>query len=126
MKFQFQFQFLPILAIVVDLLPGLEPEMPLGARVLVLKGETWNDAGKMVATSRVAGSQAEISYRGPTGAVQTRRKSRSSLIRSDDGVELSANADGWSVVRPIVQSNEVNGINDVARTAISEDESRAQ
>ena len=100
--------------------------MPLGARVLVLKGDTWNDAGKMAVTSRIAGSQVEISYRGPTGAIKTRRKSRSSLIRLDDGVELSVNADGWSIIRPIMQSNDVNVTNDVTRTVISEDESRAQ
>jgi hypothetical protein len=71
-------------------LGGQEPEMPLGARVLVLKGEARNDLGQMAVISGIAGSQVEISYRGPTGAIRTRRKQRSSLIRLEDAKRTSS------------------------------------
>ena len=52
-------------------LDGQEPEMPLGSRALVLKGEARNDIGQMAVISGIARSQVEISYRGPTGAIRT-------------------------------------------------------
>ena len=42
-------------------------DMPVGTRVLVLKGDARNDLGQMAIVSAVVGSQVEISYRGPTG-----------------------------------------------------------
>ena len=44
---------------------GEAPDMPLGTRVLVFKGEARNDAGQMAIVSGLAGSQVEISYCGP-------------------------------------------------------------
>jgi hypothetical protein len=67
-------------------------DMPLGTRVLVLKGEARNDIGQMAIVTAIAGSQVEISYRGPTGQIKTRRKQRASLIRMAEGVELVVNA----------------------------------
>ena len=74
-------------------------EMPLGTRVLVLKGDARNDLGQMAVVSAIAGSQVEISYRGPTGQIKTRRKQRASLFRMEDGVELVVNAQGWPIIR---------------------------
>ena len=104
-------------------LGGQEPEMPLGARVLVLKGETRNDIGQMAIISRIVGSQVEISYRGPTGTIRTRRKQRSSLIRMEDGVELAINDSGWPVIRPVGQSREAIESEEVTRV-VSEGEER--
>ena len=104
-------------------LGGQEPEMPLGARVLVLRGETRNDIGQMAIISRIVGSQVEISYRGPTGTIRTRRKQRSSLIRMEDGVELAINDSGWPVIRPVGQSREAIESEEVTRV-VSEGEER--
>jgi hypothetical protein len=45
-------------------------DMPLGTRVLVLKGDARNDLGQMAIVSAILGSQVEISYRGPTGHIK--------------------------------------------------------
>ena len=107
-------------------LGGQEPEMPLGARVLVLKGEARNDVGQMAVISKILGSQVEISYRGPTGNIRTRRKQRASLIRMDDGVELIVNASGWPIIRPIEQSPDASEGEDATRVVSTDDESLAQ
>ena len=106
-------------------LGGQAPEMPLGARVLVLKGEAQNDIGQMAVISGICGSQVEISYRGPTGVLRTRRKQRSSLIRMEDGVELVVNSSGWPVIRRS-RDEEVEELDEAIRTVSSDDESRAQ
>ena len=105
-------------------LGGQEPEMPLGARVLVLRGETRNDIGQMAIFSRIVGSQVEISYWGPTtGMIRTRWKQRSSLIQMNDGVGLAINDSGWPVIRPVEQSREASESEEVTRV-VSEGEER--
>ena len=104
-------------------LGGQEPEMPLGARVLVLKGEARNDIGQMAIISGISGSQVEISYRDPTGVIRTRRKQRSSLIRLDEGVELVVNASGWPVIRQIRDMETDEQGDQEIRAVSSEDES---
>jgi hypothetical protein len=101
------------------------PELPLGTRVLVLKGEAHNDLGQMAVVSAMVGSCVEISYRDPLGTIKTRRKHRASLIRMDEGVELVVNEEGWPVLQARLdlertESGEERGI------VSSEDESRAQ
>ena len=99
--------------------------MPLGARALVLKGEAHNDMGQMAIISGTCGLQVEMSYRGPTGIIRTRRKQRASLIRMEEGVELVVNASGWPVIRQS-RNSETEEQEDEIRAASSEDESRAQ
>jgi hypothetical protein len=84
-------------------LGGRPPELPLGVCVVVLKGEVRNDIGQMAIVSRIAGSQVEISYRGPAGQLLTRRKSPSSLIRLEEGLELVINEDGWPIIRRMIE-----------------------
>ena len=55
--------------------------------------------GQMAIVSAVMGSQVEISYRGPTGQIKTRRKQQALLIVLDYGVELFVNAQGWPILR---------------------------
>jgi hypothetical protein len=74
-------------------------DMPLGTRVLVLKGNLRDDQGQMAIVSAILGSQVEISYRGPTGQVKKRRKHRDSLIRMEEGVELFVDEQGCPVLR---------------------------
>jgi hypothetical protein len=83
-------------------------DMPLGTRVLVLKGEARNDIGQMAIVTAIAGSQVEISYRGPTGQIKTRRKQRASLIRMAEGVELVVNAQGWPILQAVGKSDETS------------------
>jgi hypothetical protein len=105
---------------------GQEPELPLGARVLVLKGEARNDVGQMAIISGMTRSQVEISYRGPTGLIRTRRKQQSSLIRMEEGVELVIDDDGWPVIRRS-QSGEWETPEEGPRAvSADEDEGRAQ
>ena len=84
-------------------------DMPLGTRVLVLKGEAHNDLGQMAVVSAIAGSQVEISYRGPTGKIKTRRKQRGSLIRLGEGVELFVDAQCHPILRVIQKQDETEG-----------------
>ena len=63
-------------------------KMPLGTRVLVLKGDSQDNLGQMAIVSLIARSQVVISYRGPTGLIKTRRKQQASLIPTGDDVEL--------------------------------------
>jgi hypothetical protein len=108
-------------------LGGQDASMPLGAHVLVLKGEARNDVGQMAIISGFAGSQVEISYRGPTGAIQTRRKQRSSLIRIEEGIELAMTAEGWPIIRAIRSPEDVRENEDVGVVSTDEDnENRAQ
>jgi hypothetical protein len=101
------------------------PEMPLGTRVLVLKGEAHNDLGQMAVVSAIAGTCVEISYRGPCGTIRTRRKQRASLIRMDEGVELVVNDEGWPVLQ--ARWNSGGAESDDDRGIVSaDDESRAQ
>lgn len=104
---------------------GDAPDMPLGTRVLVLKGEARNDAGQMAIVSGLAGSQVEISYRGPTGRIKTRRKQRASLIRMEEGIEVVVDDDGFPVIRRCAGGGEESP-EDSPRAVSSEDESRAQ
>ena len=76
----------------------LVPEMSLGSRVIVLKGDPYDDLGQMAIVSRLAGSQVEISYRGPNDQIKTRRKQRASLIRMEDDVKLAISAEGWPII----------------------------
>jgi hypothetical protein len=99
--------------------------MPLGSHVLVLKGEAMNDLGQMAVISGFAGSQVEISYRGPTGTIKTRRKQRSSLIRMEEGVELAVNAEGWPVIRAI-ENREATVENEDSGVVSADDNDRAQ
>jgi hypothetical protein len=90
----------------IQLLPGRrstnqEPDMPLGVHVVVLKGDARKDLGQMAVVSGYAGSQVEISYRGPSGLIATRRKQRSSLIKLEDGLELGIGEDGYPVIRKL-------------------------
>ena len=87
-------------------------EMPLGTRVLVLKGDARNDLGEMAVVSAIVGSQVEISYSGPTGRIKTRRKHRTSLILMEEGVELVVNAQGWPVLRVVHDQEETDGDGD--------------
>jgi hypothetical protein len=75
---------------------------------LVLKGEARNDIGQMAIVTAIAGSQVEISYRGPTGQIKTRRKQRASLIRMAEGVELVVNAQGWPILQAVGKSDETS------------------
>jgi hypothetical protein len=86
-------------------LGGRPSELPLGVRVVVLKGEVRNDIGQMAIVSRIAGSQVEISYRGPAGRLLTRRKNLSSLIRLEEGLELMMNEDGWPIIRRMIEED---------------------
>ena len=99
--------------------------MPLGTRVLVLKGDARNDLGQMAIVSAIMGSQVEISYRGPTGQIKTRRKQRASLIQMEDEVELFVKPDGWPIIR--VRPNQ-DGTDEVDSNAVvsSDDESQAE
>jgi hypothetical protein len=72
--------------------------MSLGSRVIVLKGDPYDDLGQMAIVSRLAGSQVEISYCGPNDQIKTRRKQRASLIRMEDDVELAISAEGWPII----------------------------
>jgi hypothetical protein len=106
---------------------GQEANMPLGAHVLVLKGEARNDIGQMAVISGVAGSQVEISYRGPTGSIQTRRKQRASLIRIEEGIELAMTAEGWPIIRATRSPEEMRENEDIGVVSADEDnENRAQ
>ena len=104
---------------------GEAPDMPLGTRVLVLKGEARNDAGQMAIVSGVAGSQVEISYRGPTGRIKTRRKQRGSLILMEEGTELIVDDEGCPRIRRCPGSEDETS-EEGLRAVSSEDESRAQ
>ena len=113
----------------IQLLPGRrsserqEPDMPLGVHVLVLKGDTMKDLGRMAVVSRHAGSQVEISYRGPSGAVVTRRKQRSSLIKFEDGLELGIGEDGHPVIRVMPRTGFTSGgVDSRSARNVSEDE----
>ena len=84
-------------------------DMPLGTRVLVLRGDARNDLGQMAVISAIVGTQVEISYRGPTGHIKTRQKQRASLIWMEEGVELVVNAQGWPIIRTSYEQDETDG-----------------
>ena len=88
-------------------------EMPLGTRVLVLKGDARNDLGQMAIVSSIAGSQVIISYRGPTGQIKTRRKHRASLISLEDGVELVVDAQCCPLIRATRGQEETEEYDDI-------------
>ena len=73
--------------------------MPLGTRVMVLKGTPRDDLGQMAVISAIVVSQVEISYRGPTGQIKKRREHRDSLIPMEEGVELYIDAQGIPILR---------------------------
>jgi hypothetical protein len=97
-----------------------DSDIPLGTRVLVLKGDTRNDLGQMAIVSRRAGSQVEISYRDPTGAWRTRRKLPSSLIRMQEGIELVVDGGGVARIQRMAESSEAES--DIGRVSDDEDE----
>ena len=97
-------------------------DMPLGTRVLVLRGDMLNDLGQMAVVSAIVGSQVEISYRGPSGQIKTRRKARASLIRMDDDVELVLNAQGWPILQVVYEQDETDGDDDVGLVSADDDE----
>jgi hypothetical protein len=84
---------------------GHEPGLPLGTRVLVLKGHLLSDLGQMAIVSKIAGSQVEISYRDLDGTVKTRRKHRGSLIRMEEGLELVVDDNEGPVIRRMIDGN---------------------
>jgi hypothetical protein len=92
--------------------------MPLGSRVLVLKGLADKDWGQVAIVSRIAGSLVEISYRGCTGDIETRRKQVSSLIRLQEGLELITGDDGL----PLIRQMQVEGIVDSGNVVSDADE----
>jgi hypothetical protein len=98
-----------------------DADMPVGTRVLVLKGEARNDLGQMAIISAVLGSQVEISYRGPTGKIKTRRKQRASLIMLDEDVELFVNAQGLPIMR-VIRPPDVTKEDDECGVVSSDDE----
>ena len=104
---------------------GEAPDMPLGTRVLVFKEEARNEAGQMGIVSGLAGSQVEISYRGPTGRIKTRRKQRASLIRMEEGIEVIVDDEGFPLIRRC-PGGEEESPEESPRAVSSEDESRAQ
>jgi hypothetical protein len=93
-------------------------KMPLGSRVLVLKGLADKDWGQVAIVSRIAGSLVEISYRGCTGDIETRRKQVSSLIRLQEGLELFTGDDGL----PLIRQMQVEGIVDSGNVVSDADE----
>jgi hypothetical protein len=105
---------------------GQEAEFPLGTRVLVLKGEAWNDLGRMAVVSGTAGSQVVISYRGLTGMISSKRKQRASLIRMEEGAELVVTAEGWLVIRASGRQDDTGNEHDDVGAVSADEESRAQ
>ena len=105
-------------------LGGRVPELPVGARVLVLRGEIGYDLGQMAIVSRLAGSQVEICFRGPLGEMKTKRKQASSLMRMSDDVEVCIGDEGW----PVLQRARENEEEELERAGavVSESESYAQ
>ena len=105
---------------------GGAPELALGTRVLVIKGEARNDLGEMAVVSRRAGSQVEIAYRSPLGVWKTRRKQPASLIRLEEGIEVTMDDDdGWPVIRRVIERGEEGESANEIRAVVSDDE-RAQ
>jgi hypothetical protein len=102
-------------------LGGRVPAMPLGTRVLLLKGKANNDLGQMAVLSAMAGSCVEISHQGPAGAIKT----RASLIRMDEGVGLVTNEEGWPIIRTRNNAGSTDSNKEIGR-ASSDDDSRAQ
>ena len=98
-------------------LAGREPVLPLGCRVLVIRGDLRDDLGQMAVVCGYAGTQVTISYRGPTGLIKSRRKRRTSLIRMEDGVEMVVNEEGWPIIRQV--RNETEEEDDIG--VVSED-----
>jgi hypothetical protein len=92
---------------------------------VVLKGEARNGIGQMAVVSRIVGSQVEISYRGPTGRMMTRRKKPASLIRLEEGLELVINEDGWPIIQRM-RDEEEEDENDAGVVVSSDDEVPAQ
>jgi hypothetical protein len=91
-----------------------------------MKGEARNDLGQMAIVSRHAGSQVEISYRSPTGAWKTRRKQPTSLLRMEEGIEMTMDDDGWPVIRKVVDHDD-DSVSGSSRGVVSDDdEARAQ
>jgi hypothetical protein len=97
------------------------PEMPLGTRVFVFKGDARNDLGQVAIVSAIVGSQVEISYRGPTGQIKTRRKQRASLIVMEDGVELVVTAQGWPILRVVDGRDRTEDDDDIGIVSAGED-----
>ena len=80
--------------------------MPIGTRVIVVKGDKNDDVGQMAIVGRHAGSQVEIEYRGPTGTWRSKRKAPASLIRLEEGLELVVDEDLCPVVRRMLEDSE--------------------
>jgi hypothetical protein len=78
-------------------------KLPLGSRVIVLKGSAEKDWGQVAIVSKITGSLVEISYRGLEGDIDTRRKQVSSLIRLQEGLELVTCDNGLPLIRRVQQ-----------------------
>ena len=79
----------------------------------------------MAVVSRLAGSQVEIAYRSPLGVWKTRRKQPASLIRLEEGIEVTMDDDGWPVIRRVIERAEEGENASEVRAVVSDDE-RAQ
>jgi hypothetical protein len=101
------------------------PELALGTRVLVVKGEVRNDLGQMAIVSRHAGSQVEIAYRSPTGLWKTRRKLPTSLLRMEEGIEMAIDDNGWPVIRRMTEQDD-ESLEENRGVVSEDDEARAQ
>jgi len=105
-------------------LGGRVPELPVGARVLVLRGEIGYDLGQMAIVNRLAGSQVEISFRGPNGELKTKRKQPVSLLRMSDEVEVCIGDGGWPMLQRTRENEDEE--RDRVGAVVSESESVAQ
>ena len=98
------------------------PTIPLGTNVLVIKGDVRNDLGQMAVVSALAGTMVEVSYRGPAGRINVRRKQLGSLVILEDGLKLVTNAEGMRMIVAESDNDTSRGNDDHARVS-SDDES---
>jgi hypothetical protein len=102
------------------------PNILIGTRVVVLKGDNLDDCGRMAIVSRHAGSQVEIDYRGPTGAIKSKRKRPTSLIPLEEGLELIFDDEGAPLIRQMVEQEDEEEENEAPVVSSDEEASRAQ
>ena len=98
------------------------PDLAVGTRVLVIKGDALKDWGQMAIISRHMRTQVEITYRDATGELKTRRKQPASLIPMDDGIELVVDEKGWPRIRRVVEDSSEDEENEGIRSPVSDDE----
>ena len=92
--------------------------------MLVLRGEIGYDLGQMAIVNRLAGSQVEISFRGPNGELKTKRKQPVSLLRMSDEVEVCIGDGGWPMLQRTRENEDEE--RDRVGAVVSESESVAQ